>query len=172
MAETMIEAKLSANSRIGVIGGGPSGAMTAFFLLEMAERLGLSLTVDLYESRHFTRYGPSGCNMCAGVVSESLIQTLAAEGIPLPSAMVIQRGIDSYVLHTSGLPVVTIDTPVDEVRIAAVYRGGGPRKPAGDQLWSSFDHFLLEMARHKGANILPLRVTDLAWDAGRPKVNK
>ncbi|MEO5353219.1 MAG: hypothetical protein H7835_08415 [Magnetococcus sp. XQGC-1] len=162
--------KLSANSRIGVIGGGPSGAMTAFFLLEMAERLGLPLTVDLYESRHFTRYGPSGCNMCAGVVSESLIQTLAAEGIPLPSSMVIQRGIDSYVLHTSGLPVVTIDTPVDEVRIAAVYRGSGPRKPTGDQSWSSFDHFLLEMARHKGANILPLRVTDLAWDAGRPKV--
>ncbi len=162
--------KLSANSRIGIVGGGPSGSMTGFFLLELAERLGLPIEVDIYESRDFTKYGPPGCNMCAGVVSESFIQTLAAEGFPLPSSTVIQRGIDSYVLHTSDLPVVTINTPVDEVRIVAVYRGSGPRKPIGDQSWSSFDHFLLERARQKGAHILPLRVTDLDWDNGRPKV--
>lgn len=162
--------KLSANSRVGIIGGGPSGAMTGYFLLELAQRLGVSLEVDIYETRDFTKYGPSGCNMCAGVVSESLIQILAAEGIPLPSATVIQRGIDSYVLHTSDLPVVTINTPVDEVRIAAVYRGGGPKKPVGNQSWRSFDNFLLDMARKKGANILPLRVTELAWDAGRPRL--
>ncbi|MEO5363670.1 MAG: hypothetical protein H7838_08610 [Magnetococcus sp. DMHC-8] len=162
--------QLVANSRVGIVGGGPSGAMTGFFLLEMAERLGLPIEVDIYESRDFTKHGPTGCNMCAGVVSESLIQTLAAEGIPLPSSQVVQRGIDSYVLHTSDLPVVTIHTPVNEVRIAAVYRGAGPRKPTGEQLWTSFDHFLLEMARRKGANILPMRVTGLAWDAGRPRV--
>lgn len=162
--------KLSANSRVGIIGGGPSGAMTGFFLMELAERLGLSLEVDIYETRDFTKYGPPGCNMCAGVVSESLIQILAAEGIPLPSSSVIQRGIDSYVLHTSDLPVVTISTPVDEVRIAAVYRGSGPRKPTGDQSWRSFDQFLLDMARKKGANVLPLRVTELSWEGDRPRL--
>ncbi|MBF0401279.1 MAG: hypothetical protein HQL90_10975 [Magnetococcales bacterium] len=162
--------RLSANSRIGIVGGGPSGAMTGFFLLEMAERLELPLEVDIYEPRDYKKYGPAGCNMCAGVVSESLIQTLAAEGIPLPSSSVIQSGIDSYVLHTSDLPVVTINTPVDEVRIATVFRGSGPRKPIGDQSWSSFDHFLLGMAQQKGANIVPERVTELAWDEGRPRL--
>ncbi|MBF0184391.1 MAG: hypothetical protein HQM06_08385 [Magnetococcales bacterium] len=162
--------QLTANSRIGIVGGGPSGAMTAFFLLELAERLEMPLQVDVYESRDFTRFGPAGCNMCAGVVSESLVQTLAAEGLPLPTSTVVQRGIDSYVLHTSDLPVVTIHTPVDEVRIAAVYRGSGPGKPKSDQTWSSFDHFLLEMARQKGANIIPLRVSDLAWDGEKPQV--
>ncbi|MBF0161982.1 MAG: hypothetical protein HQL88_06815 [Magnetococcales bacterium] len=162
--------RLSANSRIGIVGGGPSGAMSGFFLLELAERLGLPLSVDIYEPRDFTQYGPVGCNMCAGVVSESLIQTLAAEGFPLPSSLVVQNGISSYVLHTSGLPTVTIPAPVDEVRIAAVYRGGGPRKPVGAQGWESFDHFLLEQARQKGARVIPMRITDLSWEAGLPTV--
>ena len=162
--------KLSENAWVGIVGGGPSGSMTGYFLLELAERLGLQINVDIYESRDFEKYGPVGCNMCAGVVSESFIQTLAAEGINLP-AMIVQRGIDAYVLHTSDLPIVTIATPVDEVRIATVYRGGGPRKPAGDQLWSSFDHFLLDLARRKGANVRSVRVNSLSWDNGRPQVS-
>lgn len=162
--------KLSENGRVGIVGGGPSGAMTGFFLLELAERIGLQLHVDIYEPRDFTKHGPAGCNMCAGVVSETLIQTLAAEGINLPG-MVVQRGIDAYVLHTTDLPRVSITTPIDDLRIATVYRGGGPRKPAGDQQWSSFDHFLLDRARRKGAKILPLRVTDLSWDGDRPRIS-
>lgn len=162
--------KLSDNERVGIVGGGPSGAMAGFFLLELAERTGMTLNVDIYESRDFEQYGPVGCNMCAGVVSESLIQTLAAEGINLP-AMVVQRGIDAYILHTTDLPTAAIATPVDELRIATVYRGGGPKKPVGDQLWRSFDHFLLEMARRKGANIVTQRVSNLSWDEGRPRVH-
>lgn len=162
--------KLPENGWVGIVGGGPSGSMTGFFLLELAERIGLKLNVDIYESRDFEAYGPTGCNMCAGVVSESFIQTLAAEGINLP-AMVVQRGIDAYVLHTTGLPTVTIQTPSNELRIATVYRGGGPRKPVGNQLWSSFDHFLLELAREKGATIFPMRVNSLSWDDGRPKIS-
>lgn len=162
--------KLTENGRVGIVGGGPSGSMAGFFLLELAERIGLSLQVDIYESRDFEKFGPAGCNMCAGVVSESLIQILAAEGISLP-AMVVQRGIEGYILHTSDLPVVTIPTPMDELRIATVYRGGGPKKPSGNQSWSSFDKYLLELARKRGAHIIPMRVTGLAWDEGRPKIS-
>ncbi|MBF0614071.1 MAG: hypothetical protein G8237_09815 [Magnetococcales bacterium] len=162
--------KLADQSRVAVVGGGPAGALAAYFLLELSDRVGLRLQVDLYEPRDFSRFGPAGCNMCAGVVSESLVQTLAAEGINLPPE-VVQRGIDSYVLHTTDLPPVAIATPVDELRIATVYRGGGPRAPEGEQKWVSFDGHLLEMARERGARILPYRVTELALDAdGRPLV--
>ena len=37
--------------------------------------------------------------MCGGVISESLVQILASEGIILPPS-VIRRGIDSYFFHT------------------------------------------------------------------------
>ncbi|MBF0271104.1 MAG: hypothetical protein HQL98_03360 [Magnetococcales bacterium] len=162
--------KLVDQSRVAVVGGGPAGALAAYFLMEVSARVGLKLRVDLYEPRDFARFGPAGCNMCAGVVSESLVQTLAAEGINLPP-LVVQRGIDSYVLHTSDQPPVAIATPVDELRIATVYRGGGPRAPEGEQKWTSFDGYLLEMAQERGVRIIPQRVASLTFGPdGRPRV--
>ena len=101
--------KLEDGSKVAVMGAGPAGSFFAYFLLDMAQRVGMSLEVDLYEPRDFSRPGPSGCNMDAGIISESLVQHLAAEGINLPSA-VIQQGIDSYVLHMD-VGSVRIDTP-------------------------------------------------------------
>ncbi|HRJ40562.1 MAG: hypothetical protein KJZ86_06510 [Caldilineaceae bacterium] len=112
-------------ARVAVIGGGPAGAFFAYFALDMAARAGRRISVDIYEPRNFFQPGPVGCNMCAGIVSESLVQMLAAEGINLPST-VVQRGIDSYVLHMDA-GSTRIDTPLLEKRIGAVYRGAGPR---------------------------------------------
>src|SRR3972149_7667828 len=100
---------LEDGSRVGVIGGGPAGPLFANFLLPFSQRIGLRYHVDIYEPRDFTQPGPAGCNMCGGIVSESLVQALAVEGIGLPSS-VVQRGIDSYVLCTAGNRV-RIDTP-------------------------------------------------------------
>lgn len=127
----------------------------------------LDLHVDVYEPRDFTKPGPTGCNMCGGIVSESLVQMLAADGINLP-ATVVQRGIDSYVLHTD-TDSVRIDTPLKEKRIAAVHRGGGPRD-AKDVKWGGLDGHLLSLARNLGARVVPARVTDVGWDSGRPQV--
>lgn len=160
--------KLTDGSRVAVVGGGPAGAMAGFFLLELAERIDLKIQVDIYESRDYRKTGPAGCNMCAGVVSENLVQTLAAEGINLPP-IVVQRGIDSYVLHTSDLPPVTIETPANDLRIATVYRGAGP-PPAPNVLWTSFDGYLLELARRRGANVIKQRVGQLGWRDGLPLV--
>src|SRR3990172_4114775 len=102
-------------SRVGVIGGGPAGSMFAYFLLTFADRMDLHLEVDIYEPRDFAKPGPAGCNMCGGIVSESLLQALAVDGINLPPA-IVQRGIDSYVLH-SERDTVRIDTPLNEKRI-------------------------------------------------------
>ncbi len=158
---------LDENSRVAVIGAGPAGTFFSYFLFAMAERVGLEIHLDIFESRDFTSPGPSGCNMCGGIVSESLVQNLATEGISLPST-VIQRGIDSYVLHMD-VGSVKIETPLQEKRIGAVHRGAGPRGNKETQ-WDSFDGFLLELARDKGANLVSGRVEEIRWEDGHPAV--
>ena len=93
--------------RIVSIGGGPAGSFFSYFLLIMAERVGLDLGVDIYEPRDFDHLAPLGCNMCGGVISESLVQNLAAvldsparvtsptytliHEYPTPSGVLVQR---------------------------------------------------------------------------------
>ncbi len=158
---------LEDNNHVAVVGAGPAGSFFSYFLLLFAERLGCTIRVDIYEPRNFSARGPIGCNMCGGIVSESLVQNLAMEGINLPDS-IVQRGIDSYVMHTE-TGTRRIETPTHEKRIAAVHRGGGPRT-ALETKWESFDGHLLKMAVNKGARIRPNKVTALAWKDGKPKV--
>lgn len=159
--------KLEDNSKIAVIGGGPAGSFFSYFVLDMAGRLGLNLQVDIYEPKEFSRDGPAGCNMCGGIISESLVQILAAEGINLPST-VVQRGIDSYIMHTDA-GSVRIDTPLHESRIAAVHRGQGPKGSINPQ-WESFDAYLLDKAIRQGAHHIKEKVEEVDWIDERPGV--
>jgi flavin-dependent dehydrogenase len=165
MAEQDLQ--LDDGSRVGVIGGGPAGSFFTIFLLDTAERMGLDIQVDIYEPRDYTRPGPVGCNMCGGIISESLVQNLAAEGIILPPT-VVQRGIDSYMLHMD-VGSVRIETPLQEKRIAAVYRGPGPRD-IKEIKWGSFDGYLQKLAIEKGANVINQRADEIIWDDGLPQI--
>jgi flavin-dependent dehydrogenase len=153
--------------RIAVIGGGPAGSFFSYFVLLFGQRLGMKPRVDIYDPRDFSQKGPIGCNMCGGIVSESLIQNLAMEGILLPES-VVQRGIDSYVMHTE-VGTCRLETPTHEKRIAAVHRGGGPRTSQVVK-WESFDGHLLGLATSKGATFHRSRVNNLSWDNGKPQV--
>ena len=159
--------QLHDGSRVAVIGGGPAGSFTSFFLLEMAERAGLELQINIFEPRDFSCPAPAGCNMCGGIISETLVQNLAAEGINLPST-IVQRGIESYVLHMD-VGTVRIDTPVHEKRIGAVYRGIGPRD-IKDRKWGSFDLHLEKLAAERGATVTRARVDRVGFHEGRPAV--
>jgi flavin-dependent dehydrogenase len=159
--------RLEENSRVAVIGGGPAGSFFAYFLLDLAARAHLRIHVDVYEPRDFSLPAPQGCNMCGGIVSESLVQSLATEGINIP-ANVVQRGIDSYILHMD-VGTVRIDTPLHEMRIAAVYRGAGPRD-VGENPWTSFDGFLQERTAAKGARIIRKRVEGIDLGDGQARV--
>jgi flavin-dependent dehydrogenase len=156
---------LTDGARIAVVGGGPSGSFLSFFLLNMAEMSGLEISVDIYEPRSFAEGGPAGCNHCGGIVSESLVQTLATEGINLPPT-VVQRGIESYVLHMD-VGSVTIGSPVDEQRIASVYRGNGPRG-GEDMPWESFDGYLQQLTAQRGARLIRKLVSGIEWREGFP----
>jgi flavin-dependent dehydrogenase len=160
--------QLDHGSRIAVMGGGPAGSYFSYFLLDMAERAGLDVQVEIYEPKDFSRPGPAGCNHCGGVVHESLVQILAAEGINLPPT-VVQRGIDSHILHM-GVGSVRIETPVHEKRIGAMHRGAGPRGME-ERKWDSLDGYLLSLAVAKGANVIHDRVTEISRSNGRPEIN-
>ena len=159
---------LEDGSRVAVIGAGPAGSMFSYFFLGMAEKIGLDVSVDMFEPRRFCHRGPAGCNHCGGIVSESLVQRLATEGIRLPDC-VVQRGIESYTLHTD-VGEVEIATPLMEKRIAAIYRGNGPRssEPLDTQ---SFDGYLLDLAQQKGARVIPRLVTGVRRNEGLMTVN-
>ncbi len=109
--------------------------------------------------------GPGGCNHCGGIVSESLVQILATEGINLPLD-VAQRGIESYVVHMD-VDSVRIASPGGERRIAALYRGNGPRTGEGTP-WESFDGFLQRMAVNDGARVVRSLVSGIEWRDGLP----
>jgi flavin-dependent dehydrogenase len=159
---------LTDGSRVAVVGGGPASSFFSFFLLKMAEAIDLDVEVDIYEPRSFAYCGPAGCNHCGGIVSESLVQILAAEGIVLPSS-VVQRGIESYVVHMDAGDV-SIESPVHEMRIAALYRGNGPRE-GGDTPLESFDGYLQGLAVERGARVVRKLITDVESENGFPRLD-
>ncbi|MFH1161134.1 MAG: hypothetical protein V1733_09325 [bacterium] len=142
---------LQDGSTIAVIGGGPAGSFFTWFILRYARESGITIHVDIFEPKNFNSTGPAGCNKCGGIVSESLIRMLSGEGISLPSN-VIRRRIGSYTLHLEHGKAV-IETPFLEQSIASMFRGLGPRGPV-DSEQLSFDNFLLELCKQKGATVI------------------
>jgi len=161
------DAILQDGARVAVIGGGPAGSLFSYFLLDMADRIDLRIELEIYEPRAFAEPGPVGCNMCGGIVSETLVQNLAVDGVFLDSG-VVQRGLDSYVLHTD-VGSARIATPHDEMRIGAVHRGGGPRDVT-EPKWESFDAHLLASATERGAQVISSRVQEVGRADGRPTI--
>lgn len=147
---------LEDGSRIAIVGGGPAGSFFAYYALDFADRLGMDIHIDIFEAKDFLCAGPAGCNHCGGIVSESLIQTLSTEGIVMPSE-VIRRGIESYTLHLEQGTTV-IETPFNEQRIAAMFRGIGPLGAEGNGM-QSFDNHLLDLCRNLGAHVIEDRIT-------------
>ena len=153
---------LDHGSRVAVIGGGPAGSLFSYFLLDMAERVDRKIHVDIYEPRDFSMPGPGGCNMCGGVIYESLVQSLAVEGINLPPA-VVQRGIEYNKLHLD-IGSAKIQTPRHEKRIATTFRGAGPRG-LGECITCGLDEFLIQAAVTKGAQLIHNRVDEVRYSA-------
>jgi flavin-dependent dehydrogenase len=156
---------LDDGAKIAVVGGGPTGSFFSIFALKLAKMLDKKLNITIYDPKNFTKDGPAGCNKCAGIISELLVQTLAVEGINLPDS-VVWKGINSYQLHTTK-GSVSIATPSFENTIAAVYRGGGPKGIIGEHK-ESFDDFLMGQAVKEGAEHIPLKIQGIEHKNGKP----
>lgn len=137
--------KLRNGSRIAVIGAGPAGTFFSHFLSRLAREKGLNLSITLFDAKDFNRQGPHGCNLCAGVISETMVQLLNTHGLTLPEK-IVQRKIEGYFLQIKAGGFL-LKHPSEEKLITTVYRGNGPRfYRKTDNI--SFDSFLLNQVLH------------------------
>lgn len=151
---------LKNDSSIAVIGGGPAGSFFTHFAIKFAKEHGLNLSVTVFDGRDFIQKGPVGCNMCAGVLSETLIEKMESEGIVLPQTRV-QQEINGYYLQTQerGIPLHH-PIPGHKPKIVTVFRGNGPRF---SELTTniSFDDFLLKHVASQGTKVISAVVEEI-----------
>lgn len=151
--------RLKDGSRIAIIGGGPSGAFFAHFAHKHAEKKGIKLSITIFDGKDFLQSGPKGCNLCAGVIAESLNQRLRQEGIFLPEKRIINR-VEGYSLHLGHDTLHLSCRDLEKNSIATVFRGNGPRYSTFPDI-ISFDDFLLSWAQDRGTHIITFPVWDI-----------
>jgi flavin-dependent dehydrogenase len=146
--------------RVGIIGAGPAGTLCALTLLHSAP-VHARPEVLLFDGKSFLRAGPSGCNMCAGVISSLLLDDLAVLGATIPPTLV-QRQIAAFRLVT---PAGDVRVPRDpDTRLVTLFRSAAPRGETPDDA-ISFDHLLLRTARDAGADHVPAMVSGVEMPA-------
>ncbi|MFC2170297.1 NAD(P)/FAD-dependent oxidoreductase [Acidobacteriota bacterium] len=154
---------LKNGSRISIVGGGPAGAFFAHFIHKMVIQSGLYLPVTIFDGKHFLQKGPKGCNLCAGVIAESLNQKLIEENLLLPEKRIVNR-IDGYCFHVDGENLFLSCEENKKNKIATVFRGNGPRYSNFPET-ISFDDFLLTWAQDQGAQV----ISEPVWDIFLPE---
>ncbi|MGR3219002.1 MAG: hypothetical protein ACUZ8H_04180 [Candidatus Anammoxibacter sp.] len=152
---------LENGSKIVIVGGGPAGSFFAHFALHLAKEKGIEISVTIFDRRSFTKCGQSGCNMCAGVISESLYEKLKNADIALPDSKV-QQVIDGYYFQTQDYGLQLYHPQKEHSpHIFTVFRGGGPiNRTEHDNV--SFDDYLLHHAESQGAEIVNATVREIA----------
>lgn len=158
---------LKDGDRIAVIGAGPSGTLFSKFLAECAKQENKKLAITIFDGKQFSSPGPRGCNMCAGVISPTLLIQLTECGIEL-SPSVIQRDIEGYRLITKTGNIVLRAKTARE-RIVTVFRGCGPidTQPS-ERDGTSFDNFLLGCVRSTNVEV----INHIVWDVQIPDRGK
>ncbi|HIE30586.1 TPA: hypothetical protein EYP66_25285 [Candidatus Poribacteria bacterium] len=149
---------LKENSRIAIIGAGPAGTFFAYFALKMARASGMNVFVTIFDGKDFTRAGSVGCNMCAGVLAETLLEKFNQDGINLPDKHV-QSHISGYYIQAEHHHL-SLQNPHGKKRITTVFRGNGPRFYSPNGI-ISFDDFLLKKSEQAGANVITQPVKDI-----------
>ena len=155
---------LSGSAHAIIIGAGPAGSFSAHFLRRCAAEVGLDLRMTMFDAKDFTKSGPAGCNMCAGVVASSLLRRMSATGQHLPEAVEQSRVNGFRLISPSGTLRLRRDGP--EQAMATVFRGNGPRpEPTTKGPNISFDDALLESVKGPDLTVIREPVTDIGLPA-------
>ena len=143
---------LKNGSKIAVIGGGPAGSFFAHFAALHAKKMGIDVSIRIFDRKSFCQRGPRGCNMCAGVISENLFNKLDGEGISI-AQYCVQRKIEYYGFYTQDDGVLLHHPiPGHIPKIVTVFRGNGPiQSPHEGNV--SFDDFLLNHVKKQGVEL-------------------
>jgi flavin-dependent dehydrogenase len=150
--------QLNDGDRIAVIGSGPAGTFFSYLAQDLAKQRGKTITITLFDGKDFLLTGPPGCNMCAGVLSESLTEKLFRAGLQPPEDRV-QVEIEKYLLSADHYNI-SLFKRRRRFPIYTVYRGNGPRDRISRNN-ISFDDFLLDRCRGAGVEIIPQMVRDI-----------
>lgn len=149
--------------KVAIIGGGPAGCFTCHFLDKFARQSGRSVSIDIYDFKCFSCGGKTSCNMCAGIISSTLVAKLEKEDIFIPTS-VIKREISGYQLHSSYNTVYF--KKEEHKKIYSVFRGQGPVHLDGTV--NSFDQFLLErVSKTDNVSVINKKVTGLDFSDTR-----
>jgi flavin-dependent dehydrogenase len=155
--------KMTSGSKIAIVGGGPAGCFFALYLHHYAKDYGIKPDITIYDSRDFGGSGSKGCKGCAGILSSSLLGSLAEIHLTL-SDEVIQQRIDGYNI-LSPYTSITMSNPDKDAQVVSVFRGSGPRICQG-QRPIGFDGWLLAETQKRGVLIVDQHVDSI--QAGRP----
>jgi len=123
----------------------------------------LNETEKIFDGKDFQLDGPKGCNMCAGVISNTLRRRLIEEEILLPKER-IQHRVKGYFFQTE-TDAIYLRQPAGE-EICTVFRGNGPRKSFSQDV-ISFDDFLLESVVNKGVRVVKEHVVNIEYGKKR-----
>ncbi|MFQ6042932.1 MAG: NAD(P)/FAD-dependent oxidoreductase [Candidatus Poribacteria bacterium] len=143
--------QLKNGSKIAIIGAGPAGSFFAHFAVQFARQRNIDVEITIFDGKDFVKAGPAGCNMCAGVISETLVNKLEEEGIFLPEGLV-QRKVQGYYLQTR-THAIRLSHPEGAEKITTVFRGNGPRFSTHNGN-ISFDDFLLQRTKAQGVLVI------------------
>lgn len=149
--------------RVAIIGGGPAGTACALRLRQGANGSGSDWEVVIFDRKVFLQFGPPGCNMCAGVINETVLQHLEELGVAVPAEL-IQRHIEGHYFETCWGGLSMPKEP--GATLYTVYRGLGPRSLGYDER-RSFDQFLLQQAVERGAKHIQATVRTVQAPADR-----
>jgi flavin-dependent dehydrogenase len=158
-----VKFKLMDSSRVAIVGGGPAGCFFALYLNHYVRDYGIKPDITIYESRNFGGSGFRGCKGCAGILSSSLLSSLAEIRLTLPEE-VIQQRIDGYNI-LSPYTSITMSNPDKNAQVVSVFRGGGPRICQGRRP-TGFDAWLLEETQKRGVHVEYGRIDSI--QAGQP----
>jgi flavin-dependent dehydrogenase len=148
----MIES-LKNKSKVGIIGAGPAGTFFALHLMRMGSEKGLTFDITIFDNKLFTDTGARGCNMCAGAISDTLINKMTNLDIVM-SKEVLRDRVTGYVMHLKGETVLINVDP--SVSIYTVFRSAGP--VSSSENIRGFDQVLLEYAVKEGVQFVHQRV--------------
>jgi len=155
---------LKNGSKIAIIGGGPGGSFFAHFASRYAKEAGIDVSIKIFDKKSFCQRGPRGCNMCAGVISENLFNSLEEEGINIAN-FCVQRKIEGYCFQTQDESVVLHHPiPGHIPKIVTVFRGNGPLQSSHEGN-VSFDDYLLNHVKKQGVEIISDMVKDFRLPA-------
>jgi NADH dehydrogenase len=149
---------MTEGTRVAVIGGGPAGCFFALYLNHYAREYGFKPEITIYESKDFGGSVLRSCKGCAGILSSSLLSSLAEIQLTLPEE-VIQQRIDGYNI-LSPYTSITMSNPDRDAQVVSVFRGSGPRLCEG-QRPIGFDGWLLTETQKRGVCVEDRRIESI-----------